>query len=134
MDVETIALIAAALFGVLAVFQAALALGAPLGEYAYGGRAATESGTLTTRYRIMSGVAVLILLGFAYLILARAGVIDSPLTDRFILVGSWAVVAYLALNTAANLMGKTNVERYVFGSITAVLVVLCAIVAAAGPS
>ncbi|MDJ0790563.1 MAG: hypothetical protein QNJ71_01580 [Acidimicrobiia bacterium] len=134
MDVETIALIAVALFGVLAIFQAALALGAPLGEYAYGGRAATESGTLTTRYRIMSGVAVFILMGFAYLILARAGVIDSPLTDRFILVGSWAVVAYLALNTAANLMGKTNVERYVFGSITAVLVVLCAIVAAAGPS
>ena len=134
MNVEAVAIIAAVLFGLLAAFQLALALGAPLARYAYGGRAEGDDGKLTAGYRIVSGVAVLILVGFAYLILARAGVVETGMTDRFLIVGSWAIVAYLALNTAANVMGNTAVERWVFGSISAVLVVLCAIVAAAGPA
>jgi hypothetical protein len=47
---------------------------------------------------------------------------------------SWVIVAFMAINTPMNLLGKHWIERYVFGAITVVLVVLCAIVAVAGPS
>ena len=134
MNVEAIAWVAATLFGLLALFQVALALGAPLGAYVYGGRIALDDGRLPTKWRVASAAAALILLGFAWVILARAGVIGTSLDETLLLVLSWMVVAYMALNTAGNLTGKTNIERYVFGGITMVLVVLCAIVAAAGPA
>ena len=134
MSVETLAIIAGLLFGLLAVFQVALALGAPLGHYAYGGRLAGEGESLPGGWRIASAVAALILLGFGWVILARAGVIDTSLNDTLVTVLSWMVVAYMALNTAANLAAQSRVERYVLGGITGVLVILCAIVAAAGPS
>ena len=134
MNVEAVAWVAATLFGLLALFQVALALGAPLGAYVYGGRVALDDGRLPTKWRVASAAASLILLGFAWVILARAGVIETSLDETLLLVLSWMVVAYMALNTAGNLAGKTNIERYVFGGITMVLVVLCAIVAAAGPA
>ena len=134
MNVETIAWIAAALFGVMALFQVALALGAPWGAHVYGGRVADDDGRLPGAWRAASAAAALILLGFAWVILARAGVIATSIDETLLTVLSWMVVAYMALNTAGNLAGKSPIERYVFGGMTLVLVILCAIVAAAGPS
>ena len=134
MDIETIAWIAAVLFAGMALFQLALALGAPLGEHAYGGRFADDAGRLPGTWRVASAVASLILLGFAWVILARAGVIATSINETLLTVLAWMVVAYMALNTAGNFAGKSPIERYVFGGITLVLVVLCAIVAAAGPA
>ncbi|MGI9643256.1 MAG: hypothetical protein ACR2N9_10770 [Acidimicrobiia bacterium] len=134
MNVEVVASIAAALFGALALFQIALALGAPAGEYVFGGRIATEEGRLPGSYRIGAAVAAVVLCAFALIILARAGVIETSLGERFLTIASWAVVAYMAINTAMNLAGKTKVERYGFSAVTGILVVLCSIVAASGPA
>lgn len=134
MSVETLAWLAAGLFGAMALFQAALALGAPLGAHVYGGRVVGEDGRLPAKWRVASGAAALILLGFAWVILARAGVIDTDTSETLLTVLAWMVVAYMALNTAGNFAGKSPIERWVFGTITLVLVVVCAIVAAAGPS
>lgn len=134
MTVETLALIAAALFFGLAVFQVALALGAPWGMVVYGGRMVGADGRLPSKWRLASGIAAVILVVFAWVILARAGVVSTGIDERYLAVGSWMVVAYMALNTAGNLASKHPIERYLFGGITLLLVVLCAIVAAAGPT
>jgi hypothetical protein len=134
MGVETVAMLAAVLFGALAIFQVALALGAPWGAFAYGGRAIQEDGTLPITYRLASAVAAVVLVLFAIVILTRAGVIGTAGDSTLVSVLSWVIVAFLVLNTLSNVSGKHWIERFVFGGITVVLAVLCAIVAVAGPS
>ena len=58
---SAVALIAAALLLGVAGFQAGLAGGAPWGAASYGGRAATDDGRLPMPMRVMSGIAVVIL-------------------------------------------------------------------------
>lgn len=134
MDIETIAVIAAVLFGLLAALQMALAFGAPLGNIVYGGRVVSAGGVLPGPWRIASGAAALVLVGFAWIILARAGVLTTSVSSTVVTVLAWMVVAYMAINTAMNLASRDRIERYLLGGVTAVLVVLCAIVAAAGPT
>jgi len=122
------------LFAALAVFQIALALGAPGGAYVFGGRVAQDDGRLPTPYRIGAAVAAVVLFAFAFVILARAGVLETSLSERFLTIASWAIVAYMAINTAMNLAASTKIERYGFGAVSGILVVLCSIVAAAGPA
>lgn len=134
MNVEVVASVAAILFAALAAFQVALALGAPAGAYVFGGRVTTDDGRLRGAYRIAAAVAAVVLVVFGFVILARAGVVETSLNERFVTIASWAIVAYMAINTAMNLTASTKVERYLFGSISGFLVVLCSIVAASGPS
>lgn len=134
MGVETAAIAAAVLFGVVAVFQLALALGVPWGAFAFGGRAVRADGTLPAGYRAASAVTAVVLVFFAVVILGRGGVIGSSGDSTWVTVMSWVIVAFMAINTPMNLMGKHWVEKYLFGGITLVLVVLCSIVAAGGPS
>jgi hypothetical protein len=132
--VETVALIVAALFVFLALFQVALAVGAPWGSHAYGGRVAREDGTLPTKWRVVSGIAAVVLVAFGWVMLARGGVVDSSLDETPLTVLAWMVVAYMAVNTALNFASKDAVERWLMGSITGSLVILGALVAAAGPA
>jgi hypothetical protein len=124
------AVVAAVLFVAMAVFQAALALGAPLGEHVLGGRFA---GKLPLRVRVFSGIAAVILVGAAVVILARAGLIGWPADAAGILApASWVIAGFLALNTLGNLRSRSRLERTVFASITAALAVLSAYVALFG--
>ena len=134
MDAATVAIAAAVLFGAVALFQVALALGAPWGSFAYGGRAAREDGTLPLTHRLSSAVAAALLVFFALVILVRGGAIGTSGDSTPVTVISWVIVAFMAINTAANLMGKHWVERYLFAGMTVVLVALCSTVALAGPS
>ena len=134
MDVQTAAIAAAALFGVVALFQGALALGVPWGAYAYGGRAVSDDGTLPPTYRGASAVTAVVLVLFAIVILTRAGIVGTSGESTLVTVLSWVIVGFMAINTPMNFLGKHWIEKFVFGGITLALVVLCAIVAAAGPS
>ncbi len=134
MGVETAAIVATVLLGLMALFQVGLALGAPWGGAAYGGRAVADDRRLPPTYRVASAVTAVVLVIFAAVILTRAGLLGSSGSSTLVTVASWAIVAFMALNTPMNLMGKHWVEKYVFGGITLALAVLCAIVAAAGPS
>jgi hypothetical protein len=121
------AIVATGLFLAMSAFQAALAAGAPLGDHVLGGR---QSGTLPSRLRLFSGVAAVLLLGFAVVVLARAGVIGSPADAAgFLAVACWIVAGFLVLNTLSNLASKSRLERTVFAATTAVLAVLCSYVA-----
>lgn len=121
------AVLAACLFLGMAVFQAGLALGAPLGAHVLGGR---QPGVLPGRLRAVSAIAAVILVASALVILARAGAIGWPAGATGLLgPASWAIAAFLVLNTIGNLASKSRLERTVFAAATAALAVLSAFVA-----
>jgi hypothetical protein len=121
------AVLAAVLFLGMATLQASLALGAPLGAHVLGGR---QSGVLPNRLRAFSAIAAVILVGGALVILARAGAIGWPVNAAGLLVpASWAIAAFLVLNTLGNLASKSRLERTLFAATTAALAVLSAYVA-----
>ena len=111
----------------VAAFQLALALGAPWGEHAYGGRAKTVDGKLSVGYRAMSAAAVPILLLASWIVLAKADLVSTD--AGWIDVGIWVVFAYLLVNTLANFASSSKIERYVMGSLTAVAALATLVVA-----
>ena len=121
------AVLAAVLFSGMAAFQASLALGAPFGAYVLGAGIPARS---RTDFRAFSAIAAAILVGGALVILARAGAIGWPAGATGLLApASWAIAAFLVLNTLGNLASKSRIERTVFAATTAVLAVLSAYVA-----
>ena len=121
------AIVATVLFAAMAAFQATLAAGAPVGAHVLGGR---HSGVLPPRLRAFSGIAALLLVGFALVVLARAGVVGWPAGIAGLLIPAWWVIAgFLVLNTLGNLASKSRFERTVLAAATAVLAVLCGVVA-----
>ena len=118
---------AAALFLGMAAFQAAMALGAPLGAHVLGGR---NSGTLPNRLRLASAMAGAILCAAAIVVLARAGLIGWPVEAAGVLPpAAWIIAGYMALNTLGNVTSKSRFERTIFATVTALLAVLSAYVA-----
>jgi hypothetical protein len=66
----------------------------------------------------------------ALVILARAGAIGWPVGATGLLApASWAIAAFLVLNTLGNLASKSRLEKTVFAATTAALAVLSAYVA-----
>jgi hypothetical protein len=123
------AFVAVALLVVIAVFQAALALGAPLGYAAWGGR---HPGVLPTRLRVASAVAALVIYPLIILaVLAAAGLIGAdwlPIDPRVLM---WGLAAFLALGALANFASRSPRER-IWGPV-ALAVALCGAVIAASP-
>ena len=79
------AVTAAGLAGAVATFQLALALGAPWGGVAYGGRAARAEWTLPAGLRIASALTVLMLFAVAWAVLAAADLMTSgPLPHQLL--------------------------------------------------
>ena len=105
--------------------QVALAAGAPIGEHFWGG---SQDRVLPTGMRFASVGATLVLVGMASTVARRAGLIGRP--ARWLRPATWTIASYLALNTVGNVASTSNIERYVFGTSTAVAAVLTAFVAA----
>jgi hypothetical protein len=120
------AAIAAAIgFGALATFQAALALGAPLGRAAWGGGAAE----LPVGLRVASGFAVGVWLFASALVLRRAGLRSAPLPQTVARWGAWILVGLLALAAVMNFASSSMWERVIWGPFSVVMLLLCGIVA-----
>lgn len=120
----------AGLLSAIGAFQLALVAGAPWGEATQGGRARTVDGVLATEGRALAGVSACALLVAAYVVLARGGIIrHARLTDDVLRRASWALVVFLALNTAANLTGRHPFERWGMSAVSATAMVLTARVA-----
>lgn len=95
--------------------QVALAAGAPLGEHVWGG---TQERVLPGAMRVVAGGAAVVLTGMAAVVGRRAGLIGRP--AGWLGPTTWAIAGYLALNTIGNLASTSPVERFAFGSATAV--------------
>jgi hypothetical protein len=111
-------LVGGILLQVVAGFQVALAFGAPWGDHAYGGRAETVNGRLPPAYRVMSALAVPVLLFSSWIILAKADLVSGG--GDWVNVAIWFVFGYLVLNTAANLASNSKIERYGMGALSAI--------------
>ncbi len=120
------AVVAVILLGVIVVFQLALALGAPLGYAAWGGR---HQGVLPTRLRIASGVAAVVIYPLIIvLVLDSADLIHA---DRLPVEGPaamWALAGLLTLGALANFASRSKPERY-WGPVASVIAICCAVIA-----
>ena len=128
--VPLLVVVAACLLGLVVAFQVTLAAGAPWGAFAYGGRVVQDDGRLPIRYRWSSAAAAVLLAGAAWLVLAAGGVVDrGPVPAAALEPGAWVLAGFFTLNTVGNLAGRHPVERFGAGALTAVLAVLCGVVA-----
>ncbi|MEU0479161.1 hypothetical protein ABZ260_08270 [Streptosporangium sp. NPDC006013] len=96
------------LLAVLAALQIALAAGAPLGRFVWGG----QHDVLPRNLRIGSVVAVLIYAVFALFLLSKAGLV-SIIGEPLLTIGMWVIVVYLALGSVLNLLSRSKFERLV---------------------
>ena len=119
------AALAAVGFLVIAAFQAALALGAPLGHAAWGG----QQPRLSTRFRIGSAVAVVFWILAALIVLGRAGFEISPFPDVVERWGTWFLVGLLPVGALMNIASSSRWERYLWGPLALILAVLTLVVA-----
>ena len=145
--------VAMILFGVMAVVQLLIAKGILPSTIAWGGgrgRAGAEAQKEDSQedqnesyedenidadtntpfwMQIASIVAACILLGMAYLVYVRCYLYRYPQqSHKSVKILSWVITGFLGLNFLGNLASTSNVERYVFGSVTFVLCICCIIV------
>ncbi len=112
------------ILALLAVFQITLALGAPLGRFAWGG----QHRVLPTRLRIGSLVSTLIYALIAVLAWDRVRAIDV-VPDVVAQVGMWIVFAYFVLGILLNAISRSTPERNTMVPVTIVLAVLSFLIA-----
>jgi hypothetical protein len=122
---QTAAVAAAVGFLTIAAFQAALALGAPLGRAAWGG---THT-QLPTGLRVASAIAFGVWTLAALIVLGRAGFHVAPLPTATLRWGTWILIGVLALGALLNFASPSNWERYLWGPITLILAGLCLLLA-----
>ena len=115
----------ATLVGIIVAFQLALALGAPWGEFAMGGR---YPGRFPPELRIAAIVQAAILAGLGWLMLARAGLAGAG--GRWLRPAAWAVVGLSAVAATLNLITPSHMERLIWAPV-AILLLACAIRVAA---
>lgn len=125
------AIAAAAGFAAVAVFQIALAAGAPLGRAAWGG---THAGQLPVGLRVGSAIAVGVWAFAAMIVLGRAGVTPTTFSPTFLLRGTWILVGVTLIGALMNLASPSSWERYLWAPFTLVLAGLCFLVARTSPT
>jgi len=107
------------ILAVLAVFQVALVLGAPLGRFAWGG----QHRVLPVGLRIGSAVSILIYALIAVIAWDRVGAIDV-FPEPFSEVAMWVIFAYFAFGILLNAILRSKPERYTMVPVSIVLAVL----------
>lgn len=122
-------LLFAAVITALVVFQLALAAGAPLGRFAWGGQ---NPGVLPRRLRIASAASILIYVLVVIPAFDLAGILDV-VPDGVAQVAAWGVFAYLALGVVMNAISRSKAERYTMTPVALVLAILALSVAVQGP-
>jgi CBS-domain-containing membrane protein len=108
-------------FAALAVFEAALAAGAPLGHAAWGGSAAH----LTTSQRVASAAAVALWVAAIAVVRGRA----AGRSGRGYRWGAWGLVAILGASALANVASESAWENFLLAPVALLLAVLCGVVA-----
>jgi len=113
------------LIAVVVLFQLALALGAPWGEMAMGGK---FPGRLPLRMRIAALVQIAVLVFIALIVLTRAGVILDEFSSLSKLA-IWAVVVFSLIGTILNTITPSKKERMLWAPVTTVLLICATYVA-----
>lgn len=104
---------------IIAIFQIALALGAPLGEFTLGGK---HPGKLPGNLRIAAVVQLIILVCFGLIIASRAGLALTSL-HSFSRIAVWVVFAFFIPGSILNLSSSSKKERLVMGPLNIVALI-----------
>ncbi len=124
---EAVGIVFAVFAGILAMFQIALAVGAPWGAASYGGG---NPGVLPTRLRVVSAVfgigiyplAILFVLGASGV--ADTGLADGDSTEPWL----WALTALFGFATMTNFASRSKIER-IWGPVALIVAICCGILA-----
>jgi hypothetical protein len=122
--IMTAAVVSLLLLGALAVFQALLATGLPLGRFAWGG----QHDVLPAHLRTGSVVSIVLYAVFAVLILQAAGALRL-LPPGVVGVAIWVLAGYFVLGIAMNAISRSRSERLVMTPVVAVLAACCLVLA-----
>jgi hypothetical protein len=126
-DLARIAAVAAAIgFAGIALFQGALAAGAPLGRAAWGG---AHAGQLPGGLRIASGVAILVWAAASLLLLRRGGLGVLAIPEGAAVWGAWILCGLSAVGALMNLASSSGWERFFWAPYALILAGLCAVAA-----
>jgi hypothetical protein len=109
-----------------ALFQLALVLGAPMGEYAYGGQ---MPGKLPIQYRVSSAVSFVLLLAIAGHYLAQMGVVPKLLSEDLNQWVNWGLIGFAAAAAVMNNITKSAKEKRLWGSTTIAMLIAAIVVA-----
>lgn len=110
---------------VVAAFQAALAVGTPWGNLTWGGR---HPGKLPLAMRIVALLSGVLMLGFAAVVLSRAGLTMTGM-GSFPRGGIWVVAAYCVFGVAGNSLTRSRWERTLWLPVTLLMLASSLIVA-----
>ena len=109
-----------------AFFQIAIVLGAPLGEYAYGGQ---NPGILNLPLRIASAFSALVMFAIAGHYLAQLGVFTPLLDEAGNSIANWGFAVFAGLSAIANNITRSQKEKRLWGGTTIAMLLAAVIVA-----
>lgn len=118
-------ILAALVLSLVTVFQILLALALPFGHAAWGG----AHRVLPARLRVASALSAVPLVLAAWIVLARTGVIAVPFQPATVRAATWVAFCVLALNTLANFVSRSRIERMLMTP-AAFVCAVCLLVAA----
>jgi hypothetical protein len=119
------ALLAAAGFAGVLVFQIALVAGVPWGHASWGGTHAH----LTPAQRSGSGVSVIIWTTAILIVLGRTGFWARGRFEAFFYRGTWALAALSLASALPNFVSRSQWETLLFGPLALLFAILCTIIA-----
>jgi hypothetical protein len=123
---QTAAIIMAIVQFLVALFQLALVLGAPMGEYAFGGQ---HPGKLPLGFRVGSAISFLMLLAIGGHYLAQGGVLSALLPASLNSIANWGLVGFNVVGLMMNSISRSKKERQMWVPVLLLSVVLAIIVA-----
>jgi hypothetical protein len=127
---RTAAVAAAIGFAGIAVFEIALAAGAPWGHAAWGGAHAH----LSMAQRTGSAVSVVVWAAAALIVLGRAGLWHTGRRTRLFRWGTWFLAGVSGIAALMNFASNSHWENLIFGPTALVLTALCILVARSAPA
>jgi hypothetical protein len=107
-------------------FQIALILGAPLGEYAFGGK---NKGALPRNLRIGSVVTSLMYSAIIGHYLAQLGILPRLLASELNLLANWVIVGLNGLALIMNSITPSKKERMVWAPVALALLATSVVIA-----
>ena len=109
----------------LSLFQLSLALGAPMGQFAWGGKYKV----LPRNLRIGSILSLIIYLGIAICLLSKSGIYQIIQQGTLLNILVWVIFVFLVLGIFMNAISRSKRERYTMTPIV-ILLASCALTVA----
>lgn len=123
--IETLTIITCVILAGLTVFQIALILGAPLGNYAWGG----QHKVLPKNLKIGSVVSILLYASFAAIILSKTNTSNIITNGSLLNVTTWILAGYFWLGVIMNGISRSKSERNLMTPVAFTLAILTTIIA-----